>query len=64
MGRTFFDDLVRYCRTDVAYAALNNVVTKEKGDDMESFFFAETLKYRYLLYAPRKTLEVNEVIGS
>lgn len=25
---------------------------------MESFFFAETLKYLYLLYAPRNTLDL------
>jgi mannosidase alpha-like ER degradation enhancer 2 len=62
MGQTFFDDLVRYCRTDAAYTSLINVVTKEKADDMESFFFAETLKYLYVLYAPRKTLDLNKVV--
>jgi hypothetical protein len=29
---------------------------------MESFFFAETLKYLYLLYAPESTLDFNAVI--
>jgi predicted alpha-1,2-mannosidase len=52
MGRTMFEDFVRYCRTDAGYAALANVVTKEKRDDMESFLFAETFKYYYLLFAP------------
>jgi mannosidase alpha-like ER degradation enhancer 2 len=59
MGRTFFDSLVRYCRTDDAYAALKDVRTKEKADEMESFFLAETLKYLYLLFAPRETLDLN-----
>jgi mannosidase alpha-like ER degradation enhancer 2 len=62
MGRTFFDSLVRYCRTDVAYAALANVETKKKRDDMESFFFAETLKYLYLLFAPPETLNLQQVV--
>ncbi len=29
---------------------------------MESFFFAETLKYLYLLFAPESTLEFDSVI--
>lgn len=52
MGRTLFRDFVKYCRTDTGYAALKSVVTKEKRDDMESFVFAETFKYYYLLFKP------------
>ena len=60
MGKTMFDDLVKYCRTDVAYAGLKSVVTKEKTDYMHSFWFAETLKYFYLIFAPEKTLDLNK----
>lgn len=59
MGKTFFDGLLQYCRTDSGYAELKNVETKEKSDHMPSFFLAETLKYLYLLYAPEKTLDLN-----
>ncbi|MBI3405431.1 MAG: glycoside hydrolase family 47 protein [Acidobacteria bacterium] len=62
MGRTFFDAIVKFCRTDGGYAALRNVQTKEKADRMESFFLAETLKYFYLLYSPPKTLEFDKII--
>ena len=62
MGRTYFDSLVKYCRTDTAYAALSNVETKKKEDGMESFFLAETLKYLYLLYAPANTVDLNKVV--
>jgi mannosidase alpha-like ER degradation enhancer 2 len=62
MGRTIFDGLVNYCRTDAGYAALKDVQTKEKRDNMESFFFAETLKYSYLLFAPAKTLDLDKVV--
>ena len=62
MGRTYFDGLVKYCRTDEAYAALADVRSKQKKDAMESFFFAETLKYLYLLFAPESTLEFDSVI--
>jgi len=29
---------------------------------MESYFLAETLKYLYLLFAPRETLDLNKVV--
>jgi len=62
MGVTYFNGLVKYCRTGDAYAALADVRTKQKSDSMESFFFAETLKYLYLLFAPESTLDFNSVI--
>lgn len=62
MGRTFFDNVVRHCKTDAGYAALVNVETKEKKDEMESFFLAETLKYLYLLFAPPEKIALTKVI--
>ena len=52
MGRKFFNDIVRHCRTENGYTTLTSVVTKQKGDLMPSYFLAETLKYLYLLFAP------------
>lgn len=57
MGRTYFASLKARCRTKAAYAALEDVTTGAQLDDMESFFFAETLKYLYLLFAPPQTLD-------
>lgn len=62
MGRTFFDDLVKHCRTDAGYTTLKSVVTKEKGDLMPSYFLAETLKYLYLLFAPESALDLKKVV--
>jgi mannosidase alpha-like ER degradation enhancer 2 len=62
MGKEMFEDFVKYCRTDEAYASLKSVVTKEKADSMHSFLFAETLKYFYLLFAPPQTLKFERVI--
>ena len=62
MGKAYFDGLVKYCRTDEGYAALADVRSKKKKDSMESFFFAETLKYLYLLFAPESTLDFDSVI--
>ena len=62
MGQTYLNNLVKYCRTKDAYAALADVRTKKKTNSMESFFFAETLKYLYLLFAPESALDFNAVI--
>jgi ER degradation enhancer, mannosidase alpha-like 2 len=62
MSQTMWNDFVEYCRTDEGYAALKSVVTKEKTDSMQSFLFAETFKYFYLLFAAPKTLDFNSVI--
>jgi len=62
MGKAFADSLEKYCKTDAGFAALRDVETKEKRDDMESFFLAETLKYLYLLYAPKSTLDLHQVV--
>ncbi|MEP7214318.1 MAG: glycoside hydrolase family 47 protein [Acidobacteriota bacterium] len=62
MGKQMFDDFVKHCRTDVAYAGLKSVVTKEKADYMHSFVFAETFKYFYLLFADEKALDLKSVV--
>ena len=61
MGETFYRSLVRYCRTEAAYTSLTDVVSKKQGDSMESFFFAETLKYLYLLLSPDGTIPLDKV---
>jgi mannosidase alpha-like ER degradation enhancer 2 len=62
MGQTMWRDFVKHCRTDEGYAALKSVITKEKADSMQSFLFAETFKYFYLLFAPPKTLNFDQVV--
>jgi mannosidase alpha-like ER degradation enhancer 2 len=61
MGREFFDDFVRHCRTEAGVAALKDVRSKTQGDSMESFVFAETFKYYYLLFSPKETLDFDAV---
>lgn len=62
MGQTFLNSLVKYCRTKDGFTSLKDVRTKEKEDAMESFFFAETLKYLYLLFAPPNALDFGSTI--
>ena len=62
MGAQMFEDFVRHCKTEAGYAALKSVVTKEKSDGMQSFLFAETLKYFYLLFAPDSRVNLRTVV--
>jgi mannosidase alpha-like ER degradation enhancer 2 len=62
MGASLFESFVRNCRTEDGYATLKSVVTKEKSDEMQSFLFAETLKYFYLIFAPPQALDFKRVV--
>ena len=62
MASTFLGGLAHYCKTDTAYAAVRDVTTYEKADRMESYFLAETLKYLYLVFAPKSTLNLSKVV--
>ncbi|MEJ5999376.1 glycoside hydrolase family 47 protein [Paucibacter soli] len=61
MGREFFEAFVRHCRSAAGYAALKDVRTKVQEDSMESFVFAETFKYFYLLFASKSALDFDAV---
>jgi hypothetical protein len=62
MGKRMVDDIVAHCKNDVGYASLKNVQTYEKTNSMQSFFFAETLKYAYLIFAPESALDLNKIV--
>ena len=61
-GKQMVDDILTHCKNDVGFASLKNVKTYEKTNSMESFFFGETLKYAYLIFAPPSTLDLKKVV--
>jgi mannosidase alpha-like ER degradation enhancer 2 len=62
MGEQMISDILTKCKTDAGFAEMKDVTKQELSDSMESFFFAETLKYAYLLFAPEKTLDLGKVV--
>jgi len=52
MAWDIFNSLYTYCRSRTGYSGLVNVdsVDSPQDDRQESFFFAETLKYLYLIF--------------
>lgn len=61
-GKYMVDQVLNHCYNDVGYASLRNVKTYEKMNSMESFFFGETLKYAYLIFAPESALDLKKVV--
>jgi mannosidase alpha-like ER degradation enhancer 2 len=53
---------LRHHRVSAGFCELRNVATREKADAMQSFFFAETMKYLYLLLGPPEKLSLNAVV--
>jgi hypothetical protein len=64
MIRKYYEDLLKHYSTEVAFTSLDNVVTKEKGDNMTSYFLAETLKYLYLAFANQDMYNLESVVFS
>jgi len=52
MGKTYFNDVLKYCRTDIAFSSISDVRTMHQNNELPTFFFAETMKYFYLLFTP------------
>ena len=61
-GKYMVDAILDHCYNEPGYASLKNVKTYEKTNSMESFFFGETLKYAYLIFAPESTLDLDKVV--
>jgi len=61
-GKRMVMDIIDHCKTEVGFASLKNVQTYEKMNSMESFFFGETLKYAYLIFAPESTLDLKKQV--
>ncbi len=52
VGEMVLRDIKRRCWTRCGWASIQNVLTGEKTDRMESFFLGETAKYLFLLFDP------------
>ncbi|PRP89119.1 hypothetical protein PROFUN_01839 [Planoprotostelium fungivorum] len=64
IGWKIFQSIERYCKTPSSYSGLLDVTSKEGGQNnsMQSFFFAETLKYLYLLFSEKELLPLDEYV--
>ncbi|KAI9361968.1 glycoside hydrolase [Pilaira anomala] len=69
-GWEIYKSIEKWCKTNSGYASIRNVdqtpVEEEKSknqiDSMESFLFAETFKYLYLLFSPPDLISLDKFI--
>ncbi|TVR70155.1 MAG: glycoside hydrolase family 47 protein [Marinilabiliales bacterium] len=64
MIKQYWEDIKNYCRTDIAFTHIEDVVTKEQSDQMSTFLFAETLKYFYLAFSGSEVNPENYVFNT
>ncbi|CAF0806229.1 unnamed protein product [Brachionus calyciflorus] len=50
IGKKMIDQLEKFSRVPCGYAAIADLKTKQKEDRMDSFVYAETFKYLYLMF--------------
>lgn len=64
MARDILSAIRQGCRAPFGYSAVRDVRKSPRylqmSDSMESFFLAETLKYLYLTFSPRETLDLSQ----
>jgi hypothetical protein len=56
------ESIIDLCKNEVAFTSLKSVLSFERENSMESFFFGETLKYAYLIFAPESILNFKKVV--
>ena len=61
-GKHMFESIEKYCQVNNGYVEIKDVRTMEKLDALESFFFAETMKYCYLFFAPDEAFNLDKVV--
>lgn len=63
-GWQMFSSWVTHCMTDVGFSSIQSVleVPSVQSDSMESFVFAETFKYYYLLFSPPSLISLDDYV--
>jgi hypothetical protein len=51
-------------QTEIAFCHIENVTSKKQKDEMETFFIAETLKYFYLTFNAKATVNLDDYVFS
>jgi hypothetical protein len=62
MGTTFYRDMLKYCKTEVAFSSISDVRTMKQNDELPTFFFAETMKYFYLLFGGNPSVNIHTYV--
>lgn len=63
-GWEIFESIVKKCKTEGGFATYSDVNNSnaELVDEAQSFFTAKTMKYFYLLFSPKRLVDLQEVL--
>jgi len=64
MAYEMFAAFQKHCKAPYGYSSLSDVRNPRQKDEQESFWLAETLKYFYLIFAPRTAFNLEEWVLS
>jgi mannosidase alpha-like ER degradation enhancer 1/mannosidase alpha-like ER degradation enhancer 2 len=62
MGKQYYNDILKYCKTATAFSSVADVRTKQQHNGLPTYFFAETMKYFYLLFTPDTGLNTADYV--
>ena len=62
MGKQYYNDILKYCKTANAFSSVADVRTKQQHNGLPTYFFAETMKYFYLLFTPDTGLNTADYV--
>ena len=63
IGKQFLLNIERHCKVKCGYTTLVSLNTLEKGDGMDSFFLAETMKYLYMMFSDESRHSSNSLFS-
>ncbi|TWI94544.1 mannosidase alpha-like ER degradation enhancer 2 [Mucilaginibacter frigoritolerans] len=61
-GQQYYRDILKYCKTDIAFSSIADVRTMKQNNELPTFFFAETMKYFYLLFGGNPDINLKEYV--
>jgi hypothetical protein len=62
MIKTYWNDVNKYCRNDVAYNSIEDVRTMKDKDYLATYVYAETFKYFYVAAVDKSIFNFNDYI--
>lgn len=65
MAWEIFESIERHCKTEHGYSSVENIMDNQGdivSDFQESFFFAETLKYLFLIFSDKSLISLDDYV--
>jgi hypothetical protein len=61
-AQKYYSSILKYCKTDIAFSSISDVVTMKQNNELPTFFFAETMKYLYLIFGGNDKVNIDKYV--